>query len=944
MKFRPPVEVRRRSLDPCPLDVPGPGAYNPRSAYAPPHVPAPRLGPHNRQLKGVETSTDPVSSIPLLPWDGADRPVRGATALAAVAALCGRATAQRCMLNDEEEAEQAAAAAAAAARRAGEASNVGTEATFVAESGRRVSARPGVGFGSRVPRFFDAERAEDETNLELLRTKLAEEGEEGEERKDLEQDEDNEQCVFYEAGGEPEEEEEEGSTARLQLGFGAVERRVPGGSWGRSTRFDWQRAAPIAPGRGQATPAAPTEERLAAWLAMQQGQLTSASAPFGSTTPRIEPPQPPSPHSSASSLSDAPTERGPMQPPPAFVSSRHPRGPAALILPEGRKTQMARMTQAEKAALAARLGPGAYGRAPSEEVMDRRSANAGSWRLPQPAAACRRRRGRPFPASGKRLHQPVEPKPQAPSPWARAPPRERPVKKAPPSGRTRPSSGGGGPALGRGVPWEVLKPRAPAAQFGSVPRRLERGSQPQPCTPLRNISHATVERRPVGGFIPPTPSTAPRTPLDERGLRLRAAFIDALLRGDTSLTPAAPADAVRRRVTGGFSYVGAIVQRIPSRRSPAGPPPPPLEPLHTLIEPRPPTAYLGPGAAVRAPAARPSLENAAHAFPGPGSYDATASFLLLCVPRPPTQAVLFAPTESTRALARRRREAARLVEGDMLRLDVLAPLVHTRLSTPSVVRWLLPTTVPRPTTNPRPFATAPPPPLQLLPPPRVPTPLLGPMRYGPREASERMPPWGFMLRPSTFGVDCPSLGPASWSLVEPRVRGGAWGATERFAAIHELAEALPEGDVLTLLPSEALMRPRHGSLVCMASGTPRFTDESGWLLEGDVLALRVERRLVEPAGIAVGFRGGRARDDVRTHEEWLLGEGILLLQPARALVEPRADRSLVSMNEGAAAARRRRRDERRARRRQLAAPVHGGSILRDIEAAILAHRSSSLKR
>ena len=57
-----------------------------------------------------------------------------------------------------------------------------------------------------------------------------------------------------------------------------------------------------------------------------------------------------------------------------------------------------------------------------------------------------------------------------------------------------------------------------------------------------------------------------------------------------------------------------------------------------------------------------------------------------------------------------------------------------------------------------------------------------------------------------------------------------------------------------------------------------------------------------------------------------------------------AVRGQFSLDEGAAAARRRRRDERRARRRQLAAPVHGGSILRDIEAAILAHRSSSLKR
>jgi hypothetical protein len=201
-----------------------------------------------------------------------------------------------------------------------------------------------------------------------------------------------------------------------------------------------------------------------------------------------------------------------------------------------------------------------------------------------------------------------------------------------------------------------------------------------------------------------------------------------------------------------------------------------------------------------------------------------------------------------------------------------------------------------------------------------------------------MPPWGFVLAPETFGWAAealhlfPERGKAA---VERRAPGAAWGVEERFGWLEAAASLLPDGCLLTLYPHDQLTRPHHGTAVDIArGGAARPADAGGGLLgdgDGDVLVLRVARHLVEPLAPVVDFGRGAGRDDTPVLP---LLPPLLWLYPSFRLVEPRQEGTLVDMREGEAAARRRRRDERRARHRHRAAPVHGGIILCDVEAAI----------
>eukprot|EP00962_Isochrysis_galbana_P013652 scaffold3871_cov97-Isochrysis_galbana.AAC.11 len=689
--------------------------------------------------------------------------------------------------------------------------------------------------------------------------------------------------------------------------FGDVERieqTVPA----RSTRHIQrkQRRFPLPP---------PCPFRVAHLAVKQPSPLTPASVDQRSPTA-------PPPHRrsslASSSMSDAATERGLPTPPRGdAASSRRPRAPAALFLPEPKTSA----TQLRRAALERRRGPGAYDVAAAADALRKKRAAAVTVYRAPTAAPCRRPEPPPPGPGAYTVPAPAEARP-AVAPWSVQTGRDPPPQKRPAPPDTR-SAG----ALGLDVRWEVVKPRAPAAGFGSGPRAAPpappRGGDSAPLyAPCRSL----VEPRPTGGTICPPPSACPRAVADARSVRAASARIDALLRGhDTAGGLAAPADVLRRPPRGFRYVVRAVVARPRPNRHPAAPPGPPplLYPNWQLVLPRAAAALLV-GAATRPAAA--AVE------PGPGDYDASGSFFVLCVRRPHAALILPPPAPATTALRRRRLMLRRYAEGDTLTLQPACALDWVRPSPPSVVRWILPSPAPR-----RPLMLPPRllplSPIELRPAPHVPTPQLAPplVRAGPHS---RMPPWGFVNPAETFGWAAEALHlfpEQSRAAVERRAPGGAWGAEERFGWLEAAAALLPDGCLLTLYPNDQLTRPRHGTAVDMATaGPPRPADTAGGLVEGDVLVLRVVRRLVEPSAPAVDFAHGAGRDDVPRGGM----PPLLWLEPSFRLVEPRQDGTQVDMREGEAAARRRRRDERRARARHRAAPVHGGSILCDVEAAL----------
>ena len=134
----------------------------------------------------------------------------------------------------------------------------------------------------------------------------------------------------------------------------------------------------------------------------------------------------------------------------------------------------------------------------------------------------------------------------------------------------------------------------------------------------------------------------------------------------------------------------------------------------------------------------------------------------------------------------------RNTEGDILRLEVLRALAFTRPSAPTI-KWLLPTSAPRKSLTPPQLIFYPPPPVLLLQPRHVATPFLAPPLHRPAASGLRMPEWGFVDRPETFGwaAEGGSL-ELQFGSVEARVVGGAWGAEERFDLVEAAAGLLPE--------------------------------------------------------------------------------------------------------------------------------------------------------
>ena len=670
----------------------------------------------------------------------------------------------------------------------------------------------------------------------------------------------------------------------------------------------------------------------------------------------------------SSVLSDAATERGPSSPhhkPIDSLSSRRPRAPAALILPEPK--QKLTLQKLRDKARAMKLGPGAYDAATVADTLLRRRSGVVPLLGPPSATACSRRRpDPPTPGPGAYSVSPVaqresarqrEPPPVAP--WSRQTGRDPPKRKMANTGTSpsairsasatraaalAPATVGG--ALGLEVRWETVKPRQPTVHFGSVPRNAPL-APPRAAdgVPLYAPCRSLVEPRAIAAAIMPLPSASRRHVVDARAALAAAARIDALLRGNVGggLPPAAPADALRGPPRGFRYVVGRTPSRRPVDRHPAVQPGPAplLYPNWEILLPRVGSAYLGPGGAESSKSESRALPGAGDVFaPGPGAYEAATAFMLLCVRRAPAALISRPSSASTAALDRWRAMRCRYPEGDALRLEVLCALNFTRPSPPAAIRWLLPTTKPRKPLSLPPVRVPPLPPVDLLPRLHVSTPHFAPPRVK-DELDIRMPAWGFVERPETFGWAAEALDllvEQGRNATESRVIGGAWSVEERFGHLEAMASLLPEGCVLTLCPNDELTRPRHGIMVDMArSTTPRFFESSATPLgEGDMLLLRVERQLVEPTAPSIDFGRAAGRDDHRVGTTAM--PHLLWLTPSFRLVEPRQDVSLVDMREGEVAARRRRRIERRTRARERAAPVHGGAILCDIEAALAARR------